>query len=259
MLEKNTASVEAPPLPSFDTAWAVFLDVDGTLLDLAERPEKVELRPGLIRTLKALRRVVPVALISGRRIADLDRLFAPLRLPAAGQHGAERCGADGQAHRTMVAEAVLARARAHLLAWAHDHPGILLEDKGLTLALHYRGAPHLEAEAARVTRETLQWLGDGFMFGSGSMVYEIRPRGSDKGRAITEFMHEPPFAGHVPVFVGDDITDEDGFAVVNRLGGHSIKVGAGPTAARWRLADVMQVLAWLDRYVQWVAAQRPEG
>lgn len=259
MLEQNHDSVEAPSLPSFDSAWAVFLDVDGTLLDLAERPEKVELRPGLIRTLEALRRVVPVALISGRRIADLYRLFAPLRLPTAGQHGAERCGADGQAHRTVVAETALARARAHLLAWAHDHPGILLEDKGLTLALHYRGAPHLEAEAARVLRETLQWLGDGFMFGSGSMVYEIRPRGSDKGRAITEFMHEPPFAGRVPVFVGDDITDEDGFAVVNRLGGHSIKVGAGPTAARWRLADVIQVLTWLDRYVEWFAAQRPEG
>ena len=259
MLEQNPASVEAPPLPSFDTAWAVFLDVDGTLLDLAERPEKVELRPGLIWTLEVLRRVVPVALISGRRIADLYRLFAPLRLPAAGQHGAERCGADGQAHRTVVAETALSRSRAHLLAWAHDHPGILLEDKGLTLALHYRGVPHLEAEAARVLRETLQWLGDGFMFGSGSMVYEIRPLGSDKGRAITEFMHEPPFAGRVPVFVGDDITDEDGFAVVNRLGGHSIKVGAGPTAARWRLADVIQVLTWLDRYVEWFAAQRPEG
>lgn len=246
-------------LPSFDAAWAVFLDVDGTLLDLAERPERVALRPGLVQTIEALRRVVPVALLSGRRIADLDRLFAPLRLPAAGQHGAERRGSDGQAHRAMVAEAALGQARAHLLGWAQHRHGVLVEDKGLTLALHYRGAPHLEAEAARVSHEALQRLGDGFMLGSGNMVVEIRPRGWDKGRAIAEFMREPPFAGRVPVFLGDDITDEDGFAAVNRLDGHSIKVGEGPTTARWRLADVTGVSAWLDRYVQWFASQRPEG
>lgn len=246
-------------LPVLDRNEAFFLDVDGTLLDIAERPEDVKLRSGLTDTLAALQRAAPVALISGRPIAALDRLFAPLRLPAAGQHGAERRGADGQVRRAVVAESALGPARAHLLAWAHNHHGILLEDKGLTLALHYRAAPHLEAEAARVSREALRQLDDGFVLGSGSMVYEIRPRGWDKGRAIAEFMREPPFAGRVPVFAGDDVTDEDGFAVVNRMGGHSIKVGAGPTAARWRFADVIQVLTWLDRYVERFAAQRPEG
>lgn len=238
--------------PAFDANWAVFLDVDGTLLDLAEHPEKVELRPGLIHTLEGLHRVVPVALVSGRRIADLDRLFAPLTLPAAGQHGAERRDSGGRVYRAKVAETALAPARADLAAWTRDHPGTLLEDKGLSLALHYRAAPHLQTQALQAARGALRRLGDGFVLGSGSMVYEIRPRGLDKGGAIAEFMHEPPFAGRRPVFVGDDVTDEDGFVVVNRLGGHAIKVGPGPTAAHWRLTDAMQVLDWLDRYVRWM-------
>ncbi len=238
---------------------AFFLDVDGTLLDIAERPEAVKLRSGLTDTLAALQRRAPVALISGRPIAALDRLFAPLKLPAAGQHGAERRSADGRLRRVTVSRSALNQARAYLVAWARNHQEILLEDKGLTLALHYRAAPRLESEAARVAREAWRRLGDGFVLEPGNMVFEIRPRGWDKGRAIAEFMREPPFAGRVPVFAGDDITDEDGFAAVNRMGGYSIKVGVGPTAARWRLPDVRRVLAWLDCYVAWFAAQGTEG
>ncbi|HQT94787.1 MAG: trehalose-phosphatase [Acidobacteria bacterium 21-70-11] len=241
-------------VPAFDPAWAVFLDVDGTLLDLGERPSDVTLRPGLTHTLGALRRVVPVALVSGRPLADLDRLFAPLVLPAAGQHGAERRGADGRMHRAPVSRSALERARAPLAAWTRDHQGTLLEDKGATLALHFRGAPNLEAEAGRACHDALQRLGDGFLLGTGNMVLEIRPRGWDKGRALAEFMREAPFAGRVPVFVGDDITDEDGFRAANRLGGLSVKVGDGPSAAGWRLAGVRQVLDWLDRFVQWSAS-----
>ncbi len=246
-------------LPAFDPAWAVFLDVDGTLLDLGERPSDVMLRPGLTRTLEALRRVVPVALISGRPIADLDRLFAPLSLPAAGQHGAERRSADGRLHRAKVSPAALAQARTLLTAWAGNHPGTLLEDKGVTLALHFRRAPDLEAEAARACHDALQRLGDGFLLGNGHRVLEIRPRGWDKGRALAEFMREEPFAGRVPVFVGDDATDEDGFRAANRLGGLSVKVGDGSTQACWRLEGVEQVLAWLDRFVQWSATSPPGG
>jgi trehalose 6-phosphate phosphatase len=245
-------------LPAFDPAWALFLDVDGTLLDLGQRPADVTVRPGLIRTLEALRRVVPVALVSGRPLADLDRLFAPLVLPAAGQHGAERRSADGRMHRATVSHAALAHAKALLTAWVSAHQGTLLEDKGASLALHFRGAPNFEAEAGRACHDALQRLGDGFLLGTGNMVLEIRPRGWDKGRALAEFMHEKPFAGHVPVFVGDDTTDEDGFRAANRLGGLSIKVGNGPTAARWRLEDVAQVLAWLDRFAQW-SARSPSG
>lgn len=246
-------------LPAFDPAWAVFLDVDGTLLDLGERPSDVTLRPGLTHTLGALRHVVPVALVSGRPIAELDRLFAPLVLPAAGQHGAERRSADGRTHRAPVSRPALERAKALLAAWTRDHLGTLLEDKGATLALHFRGAPDLEAEAGRACHDALQLLGDGFLLGTGNMVLEIRPRGWDKGRALAEFMREVPFAGRVPVFVGDDITDEDGFRAANRLGGLSVKVGNGPSAACWRLEGVRQVLDWLDRFVQWSASSPPGG
>ncbi len=246
-------------LPAFDPAWAVFLDVDGTLLDFGERPADVTLRPGLTHTLGALRRVVPVALVSGRPIADLDRLFAPLVLPAAGQHGAERRSADGRTHRAPVSHSALEHAKAMLAAWAREHPGTLLEDKGATLALHFRGAPDLETEAGRACHDALQLLGDGFLLGTGNMVLEIRPRGWDKGRALTEFMREAPFAGRVPVFVGDDATDEDGFRAANRLDGLSVKVGDGPSSACWRLGGVRQVLDWLDAFVQWSASSPPGG
>jgi trehalose 6-phosphate phosphatase len=239
-------------LPAFAPAWSVFLDVDGTLLEFGERPETVTIRPGLIRTLDALRRLVPLALISGRALADLDRLFAPLILPAAGQHGAERRGRDGMIRTARVPGAALAGARRRLGAWALVHPGVYFEDKGLSVAVHYRGAPQLAAEIRRTVHDEVQRLGDNFVLGSGQMVVEIRPRGWDKGRAVTEFMAELPFAGRTPVVVGDDATDEDGFAAANRLGGHSIKVGAGPTVARWRLVGVMEVLAWLDGYVRWL-------
>ena len=246
-------------LPPFDMTWAMFLDVDGTRLDFAERPEKVVPRPGLIQILEAVHRAVPLVLVSGRRISDLDRLFAPLRLPIAGQHGVERRSADGRMHGARVAENALEPARAYLLAWLRDRRPIVLEDKGMSLALHYRGAPHLESEAARACRRALLRLGDGYMLAYGNKVFEIRLRGWDKGRAIGEFMLEAPFAGRMPVFAGDDMTDEDGFVAVNRAGGHSIKVGLGPTAAHWRLADTMQVMIWLDSYVKWFASQHGES
>ena len=249
--ERRSGSAAAALLPPFATNWAVFLDVDGTLLEFGAQPEDVSIRPGLVATLDRLRRLVPLALISGRTIADLDRLFAPLTLPAAGEHGAERRGRDGRTH-VAPASPGLARARGHLVAWASARPGVRVEDKGLGLALHFRGAPGLAAEARCAAHDELQALGSGFVLGVGQMVVEIRPKGWDKGRAVTEFMAEPPFAGRVPVFVGDDATDEDGFAAANRLGGLSIKVGAGPTVARWRLAGVAAVVEWLDGYAWWL-------
>ncbi|TAM47183.1 MAG: trehalose-phosphatase [Acidobacteria bacterium] len=250
--ERDVGPDATASLPAFDPAWAVFLDVDGTLLEFGERPAAVTIRPGLLTTLDVLRRRIPLALISGRAISDLDRLFAPLRLPAAGQHGAERRSRGGRIHTANVPGAGLAGARRRLAAWARAYPRIALEDKGLSLAMHYRGAPELAAEARRAAHDELARLGGDYVLGVGQMVVEIRPKGWDKGRAVMEFMGEPPFAGRVPVVVGDDVTDEDGFAAANRLGGQSIKVGAGATVARWRLAGVTQVLAWLDRYARWL-------
>jgi trehalose 6-phosphate phosphatase len=242
----------AESTPPLDAAWAVFLDADGTLIEIAKRPEDVVLPPGVFQALQALQSKVPAALISGRRLADLDRLFAPLTLPAAGQHGAERRSASGEMHRAVVAEKALERATQWLAAWARGRPEIVVENKRYTVAVHYRLAPEYEIEIDERVREVLGRLGEDFVLVPGKMIIEIRPRLWDKGRAIADFMSEPPFMGRVPVFIGDDLTDEDGFAMAQSLGGHAIKVGAGATVARWRLADVSRVLWWLNHYLRWL-------
>ncbi|MGH8480473.1 MAG: trehalose-phosphatase [Gammaproteobacteria bacterium] len=238
-------------VPDFAKNWACFLDVDGTLLDFAGHPHAVERKPELIATLSSLHRLVPVAFISGRPIVDLDRLFAPLRLPVAGQHGAERRTPSG---RTIAMErpSQMSAARDALAGFAEARPGLLLEDKGLTLALHYRLAPRLESEVEAMMKAWMHKLGRQFILLPGNMVYELRPSATDKGAAIAEFMEEPPFAGRVPVFIGDDTTDEDGFRMVNRMGGHSVKVGDGQTVAGGRLSGVATVLQWLEGYVRWL-------
>jgi trehalose 6-phosphate phosphatase len=190
-----------------------------------------------------------LALVSGRAIADVDRLFAPLRLPVAGAHGAERRAASGRVQRCDERPA-LAPAKRLLAAWAAAHAGVILEDKGAALALHYRLAPELESAARRTAAAALAAAGPRFQLQHGKKVLEIRAASVGKGRAIAAFMSEPPFAGRLPVFLGDDLTDEDGFEAVNRLGGHSIGVGVHRvTHARWRLADEASASAWLESNV----------
>lgn len=235
------------PPPAPDDAWAYFFDLDGTLVDLEPAPEDVRVDGDLRALLDGLHRTAggAVALISGRSLADLDRLFAPARWPAAGQHGTERRDAAGRVTRHDLAPERLAEARERLRAAAERHPGLRLEDKGLTLALHYRGAPRLASHAHRLAAAALADLGPDFRAQTGKRIVELKPAGHDKGQAVLAFMREPPFAGRVSVFVGDDVTDEWGFAAVNELGGHTVKVGPGRTAARWRLRDVAAVRAWL--------------
>ena len=245
----------AQQLPTFGLSWAFFLDMDGTLIDIVQHPDDVRCGPGLIDALSALQRIAPVALISGRPIAMLDRLFAPLQLPAAGQHGAELRQIDGEISRQEAHAAALSSIRPELEQFASHHAGLLLEDKGLTLSLHYRMAPALRQSAETLMSRMQCQLGDEFVLMAGNKVFEIRPRGWDKGQAISTFMQAAPFSGHTPVFAGDDVTDEDGFTVVNRMEGHSIKVGAGVTVAQWRLADASAVLDWLQHYIQWHASQ----
>ena len=211
-------------LPPFSNAWGLFLDVDGTLLDFALRPQDVALSAGLVDVLESLHRRIPLAFISGRRIADLDRLFAPLLLLAAGQHGAERRPLGGQTVCQPVSRIDLERARDILMRWAELHPGTIVEDKGLTLALHYRQAPALAAAAAEAVRNAARSLHSIYEIVAGNMVWEVRAAACNKGRAIEAFMEEAPFSGRIPVFIGDDVADEAGFALVNRRGGHSFKV-----------------------------------
>ena len=242
-------------MPPFQRNWAFFLDLDGTLLDLAETPEAVDPGPeevGLLRELHAATGGA-TALISGRSLARIDELFAPLVLPAAGQHGVERRDATGKRHRHRFPVNALKPAAGGIRSFAARHRGLVFEDKGASVALHYRQAPQLAAAAQRAVREAAEPLGESVEVQGGKMVVELKPAGCDKGKAIDQFMQEPPFAGRVAVFLGDDVTDEYGFRVVNRLGGHSVKVGEGPSAARWRLESPAGARAWLQAWLEHAA------
>lgn len=239
-------------LPAFAADWSFFLDIDGTLLEYAEHPQDVRVGADLLDLLGRVRAATggAVALISGRSVADIDKLFSPLALPAAGQHGTERRAADGSVRRHLPPLDLLGRAAADIVRLTAANSGLVFENKGMTLALHYRQAPALRALAEREMRAIAAGLGNAFELQTGKFVVEIKPGGKDKGSAIGEFMAETPFAGTCPVFVGDDLTDEPGFELVNRIGGHSVKVGPGITRARWRLFDAAAVRRWLADFVR---------
>ena len=190
-----------------------------------------------------------MALISGRAIANLDSLFSPLHLPCAGVHGLERRSADAVVHRDDTA-ALLEPLRPRLATFVEARHGLLLEDKQQSLALHFRNAPAYEAELHALLSELIAPEVPALELKCGKMVLEVKPSGANKGTAIAAFMQEPPFAGRKPVFIGDDVTDEDGFTVTNRLGGMSIRVGlAGASAAGYRLPDEAAVYAWLQTWL----------
>lgn len=242
----DAAGGREPPVGG--PGWAYFLDLDGTLVDLVDAPGDVRV-DGVLRTLlETLHQASggAVALITGRSLVDVDALFPGIAFPTAGQHGLERRGADGRVSR-HPAPPGLDEAR-RVLSVELD-PRLELEDKGLSLALHYRRAPALGGYAGRLARAAAASAGPAYAVLPGKQIVELKPAGRDKGVAVREFLGEPPFAGRRPLFLGDDVTDEDGFATVNGAGGASIKVGAGDTVARWRLRDVRAVRAWLGRAI----------
>jgi len=228
---------------------ACFLDVDGTLLELADTPEGVRVDRSLINMLAELAKATDgaLALISGRSISDIDGLFRPLCLPAAGLHGLERRVASGEVRWSGPPVSDIPRLLALARDWASSKPGLLVEDKSGTFALHYRNAPRLGEEVRSFMQDLLLQGGEDYCLQLGKMVVEVTPKGRGKGSAIEAFMAEPPFAGRMPVFLGDDVTDERAFPTVDALGGVSIKVGPGATSARWQLRDVSAVRAWLER------------
>jgi trehalose 6-phosphate phosphatase len=231
-----------PPRLTADAA--LFLDFDGTLVALAGTPEAVEVPPVLIPLLRDLHEVLggALAVVSGRPIGALDGFLAPLRLPAAGEHGMQRRDAEGCWHEQPAPDLASVFVAADELARAHA--GLRVERKRAAVALHYRQAPALEAACRDVMRQAVAGRADLELM-HGKCVFEVKPAGVGKGGAIDAFMREPPFAGRAPVFAGDDTTDESGFAAVQARGGVAIKVGAGPSVARWRLASPRAVLDWL--------------
>lgn len=238
-------------MPPFERNWAFFLDLDGTLLEIAETPDAVDADYGELVLVGHLSRAAggAVAMISGRSLERLDEILAPLVVPAAGQHGAERRDARGVRHRYRFPVNVLRPVAVGIRRFASTHKGLVFEDKGASVALHYRLAPQLAAAAHAKVREAAGPLGNQVEVQGGKMVVELKPAGCDKGKAIAEFMREPPFAGRVPVFLGDDVTDEYGFRVVNAMGGHTIKIGEGESAARWRLENPAAARAWLAGWI----------
>ncbi len=235
----------------------LFLDVDGTLLELAVTPDQVQVEPSLLRLLDHVRGALDgaLALVSGRSIQRLDQLFAPLILPVAGLHGHERRDAAGVMHSPLLSRAPLAEARDSLQELLTAHPGLLLEDKGLALALHYRCAPQTQSRVRSAMCRVARDLAPDFELLEGDLVLELKPARSSKATAVEAFLREPPFAGRRPVYVGDDVTDFDGFAAVRRHDGIDVAVGSR-VSARWHLSGPAAVRGWLDAlWRAWSAAR----
>ena len=230
--------------------WALFLDVDGTILHLKETPDGVKRSDRVCQILEEIMTCLDgaVALVSGRTIDNLDELFVPHRFPVAALHGLERRTADGIVHSHAESE-VLDALRPPLIEMANAHEGVIMEDKSRALAIHYRQAPEKAIRTQKFVEDLIRPFAHELHVIHGKMVSEIKPLHADKGSAIRDFMSETPFTGRVPVFIGDDTTDEDGFAYVNHLHGYAVRVGDSVnTAARYHLDDVDAVIAWLESW-----------
>lgn len=226
---------------------SLFLDMDGVLAPLAATPDAVLADPRRTDVIGRLVQALDgrVAIISGRTLAEIDRITGQASLAAAGVHGLVRRRADGS-HIGLEASSGIAPAAQAIEAFAADRTGLLIENKGLAVGVHYRQDPESES-AVLALAEELAGRFD-LSIQRGVFVVELKTPGADKGAAVSAFMAEPPFAGSVPIMIGDDLTDEDGFIAATALGGFGIRVGTvRSTAARYGLENPDAVLEWLER------------
>ncbi|HEV2675670.1 MAG TPA: trehalose-phosphatase [Aliidongia sp.] len=240
------ASIDLSPPPA-RLGWSYFIDFDGTLVDFAETPGAITVSADLRALLDATHKAVhgALAIVSGRPLAELDHFIALPHLPMAGQHGLEWRDAFGCVARMprLSLSPHIVQAAHH---WAAERPGSLVEVKDFSVALHVRSAPALLSEALAFGRQLVASDPSRLMLQPGSFVVEIRCRGGDKGDVVNRLLRDRPFLGRRPVFIGDDLTDEHGFAAATRGGGFGILVGAErETGARHRLSDPAAVKAWL--------------
>jgi trehalose 6-phosphate phosphatase len=241
--------VTPPPLARADAVrLAIFLDFDGCLVDLAPRPQDVVVPPALLPVLHRLwrRSKGAVAVVSGRPVAELRRFLPGLDMALCGSHGAERSVNGRRTERMSVDRDALAEAARRAETDLMSQAGLLLERKPVGLGLHYRGAPRRANEVSALADRLLSGL-PGFHAHHGKMVVELRPDGIGKGNAVEDLMKRDPFRHRSPVMFGDDATDEPAFEVANRLGGYSVKIGPGPSAARHRLGSPRELRRLLAR------------
>lgn len=234
-----------PPPP--DMSWAWFFDFDGTLVELASSPSSVVVHHELPDLIARLLRLTggAVSLITGRAIVDIDEFLPRDSISIVGQHGLERRTADGETVSHSMPANGLDEVMSALRKAVARHPGIVAERKSRSIALNYREAPRLAGYVHRLMREQQALHLPAFSIQRGKGIVELKPAAMDKGLAINQLLAVEPFAGRLPVFLGDDVSDEIGFEVVNAIGGHSIKVGPERTAAQYRLSDVTEVRKWL--------------
>ena len=244
----DSANEPRPPLRNSLAGHALYLDIDGTILDLAPSPEAVEVPVWMVPLLQRLASKLDgaVAFVSGRTIAAIDHLFRPLIYPAVGVHGGEVRAPNGEIMVDEQLTAELQSAEPLLQEAIARIRGVQLENKRSVIALHYRNVPERGREVLKVAELVAGGLGSQFGVLMGKCVVEIRPRHLTKGSAMRRLMERAPFRDRIPIFAGDDTTDEDAFEVVNGLGGISLRVGeAVPTAARFQLATPDQLRGWL--------------
>ena len=238
----NTLRPSDAALPTPRPDWALFLDIDGTLLDIAPRPDEVEVPGTLAPTLARVKSWLggAVAIASGRPLIEIDRLMAPLRLASASEHGAVIRGPDGAIDLAGADRVVPGAWKARLREASRDWAGVLVEEKSYGVAVHFRLAPHREREIRDLVEALVSDNAREFEVLPARMAFEIRHRALTKAVAVDRFMAQPPFAGRVPVFVGDDVTDEDGFRAAAAMGGLALNVqesfGGRPSEVRRWLA-----------------------
>jgi trehalose 6-phosphate phosphatase len=236
-----------PPLPPIERA-ALLLDLDGTLLDIAPTPDSVVVPPGLIASLRALRRRLDgaLAVISGRPVEQVEALLPDTATAFAGEHGAAIRHGPGMALERVDLPTPPEAWFAAGARIAGAHPGTLLERKPHGFVLHYRAVPEL-GPALRAAMAAMVEGSDRFVMTQARKAWELRPRGADKGTAVAALMRQAPFAGRLPIFIGDDVTDEDAIAAAQRLGGVGLRVADAfgtPEGVRAWLAEAARKGVW---------------
>ncbi len=233
--------------------WALFLDIDGTLVDIADKPDNIIVPPDLAENLARVSQLLDgaLALVTGRALVYADALFGGRTFPIAGLHGAERRSPSGTVDR-VESRPEFAALKLRIEEGVRQWPGILVEDKGLAIAAHYRQAPELQQEVEAIMIRFAELAGPDYTLQRGKMVLEIRPARASKGEAVRAFLSEAPFRGRRPITIGDDVTDEAMFKVANELGGHSIRIDetAAPSVATSTLSSAAELRAILGALAQ---------